>query len=135
MTADCPSCRARVRRRAQRTADDRAGGARHAGFLLLTIRNYGRAAREGRVSDESLAALVRARAELDDALVETVAAYRRNGESWSQVARTMGVSQQAVSKTWRRKVADRYPDLGLPDDPGTTVVVAATSSALDGRTA
>lgn len=75
-------------------------------FLTRIIRRAGVRAGEGDPCD--LAALIAARAEMDEAIVVAVAGMReRYGFSWAEIGRELGISRQAAQMTYGRKVAAR----------------------------
>ena len=74
------------------------------GMMRRMLRAYGR--RVGDADPEDLTELVALRAELDKAITVAIQGQRRNGSSWADIGRGLGVTRQAAQMTWGRHVED-----------------------------
>lgn len=74
----------------------------YAGMVRRIIRAHGR--RVAGADPEDLAQLVAIRAELDHAIAVAIQGQRRNGFSWADIGRGLGVTRQAAQMTWGRAV-------------------------------
>lgn len=78
-------------------------------FLTRIIKRAGVRVADGDPTD--LAALVAARAAMDEAIVVAVAGMReRYGYSWADIGRELGITRQAAQATYGRKIAARLVD-------------------------
>jgi hypothetical protein len=74
-------------------------------FLAMATRII--AAAGERVSDadaEDLAALIRLREQLDDAIVAAVAGLRQSGTTWHDIGLATGTTRQAAIQKWAHRV-------------------------------
>ena len=69
-------------------------------MVRRVIRAHGR--RVGQADPEDLAELLTLRLELDTAIATAVQGQRRNGFSWADIGRGLGVTRQAAQMTWGR---------------------------------
>lgn len=67
-------------------------------MVRRVIRAHGR--RVGQADPEDLAELLTLRLELDTAIATAVQGQRRNGFSWADIGRGLGVTRQAAHMTW-----------------------------------
>lgn len=77
----------------------------YAAFVRRSIRAHGR--RVGDADPEDLADLLDMRNTLDEAISEAVEGQRRNGFSWSAIARGLGTTRQAA----QQRFGERRPRL------------------------
>ncbi|MBD3782256.1 MAG: hypothetical protein IE926_04755 [Micrococcales bacterium] len=61
--------------------------------------------RIGDADPEDLEEMLALRADLDEAIVRSVAGLRANGYSWAEIARATGTTKQAAFARWASKVA------------------------------
>lgn len=112
MSAGCPKCATRERRRATRVKREPMEQGAVIGKLLEAL-----AQRAGNGDLDPLVALYRLDYQLNAALADAAVAARRAGHTWTTIAGELGVSRQAARQRWQSAQIDRNRwDAELVDD-------------------